>query len=225
MLAHPPAAFRTPGLELAEVVSVDDPEGLNRVEVKFLSRADAATDAATAWAPVAAGFTGDGAGAFFIPDNGTRVAVSFVNGDLRYPIVLGALWDGGTASPETLPGDAVDRWSFTGKAGTRIAIVEESNQPVISLTTPGGASLKIEDAGGGKLTARAGGATVTLSGSGVTVQTGGTVKVEGSMMQLKSSLMTVDTPFAQFSGIVQVQTLLATTVVSSTYTPGVGNIW
>jgi uncharacterized protein involved in type VI secretion and phage assembly len=204
---------------------VDDPEGLARVEVKFLSRADAAVEEATAWAPVAVGFTGDGAGAFLIPDVGARVVLSFLQGDPRYPVVLGALWDGKAAVPESLPGDAVDRWSFTGKAGTRIAIVEENGQPVISLKTPGGARLEIEDAGGGQLTARAGGASVTLSGSGVTIKTGGTVKLEGTMMQLTASMLTVDTPFAQFSGVVQVQTLLATTVISSTYTPGAGNIW
>ena len=63
MMAQPPAAFRSAGLELGEVVSVNDPEGLNRVEVKFLSRADTGTESATAWAPVAVGFAGDQAGA------------------------------------------------------------------------------------------------------------------------------------------------------------------
>lgn len=224
MNALPPqAAFGGAALELGEVVSVEDPEALNRVEVKFLSRGPESEESATAMAPVAVPFAGDANGAFFIPDVGTRVVLSFLNGDPRYPVVLGALWDGAAASPEELPGNAVDRWSFTGKEGTRIAIVEESGQPVISLETPGGNSMVIEDAGGGTLTATAGGATIEISSSGVTV-TGSTVSVNASSFDLTATSFNVTVPNAIFSGVVTCTTLQTTTTTSGIYTTGVGNI-
>jgi hypothetical protein len=38
-------------------------------------------------------------------------------------------------------------------------------------------------------------------------------------------MVTVDAAMAKFSGVVKCETLIATTVVSSVYTPGAGNIW
>jgi hypothetical protein len=44
-------------------------------------------------------------------------------------------------------------------------------------------------------------------------------------VQVTAGQVKVDAAIADFSGIVKCQTLLATTVVSSVYTPGAGNIW
>ena len=38
-------------------------------------------------------------------------------------------------------------------------------------------------------------------------------------------MVQVDAPMAQFSGVVKCETLIATTVVGTSYTPGAGNIW
>ena len=131
-------------LELGEVVSVDDPEGLSRVEVRFLSRGPVADDKtnedhqdSTAWALVAAPVAGDRHGAFLIPDVGSRVVLGFVSGDHRYPVVLGSVWDGSMSIPDSLGGSgkSVDRWSFKGKAGTRIAMIEENGSSKIRRLT------------------------------------------------------------------------------------------
>jgi hypothetical protein len=56
------------------------------------------------------------------------------------------------------------------------------------------------------------------------VQTGSTVSIDASM-SISASIMNVDCLYASFSGILNCQTLLATSVISSSYTPGAGNIW
>ena len=213
-------------VQLAEVTAVNDPDGLNRVEVQLHDLTGPEGQEGTLWARVATPFAGGDRGAFFIPDVGDEVLVTFVNGDPRYPIVIGSLWNGRDAAPETLggSGDAVDRWSFVGKAGTRIAIVEE-NQPTIHLETPGGAVAKITDQGGGKMTVNAGGATVKIEPSGVTVETGAKISLSASTLEVSAGMVTVDAGFSSFSGVLQCDTLLATTVVASTYTPGAGNVW
>lgn len=211
--------------QLAEVVSVNDPDGMNRVEVSLFTTTGPDGQEGTLWARVATAFAGADRGAFFIPDVGDEVLVTFVNGDPRYPIVIGSLWNGRDAAPETLggSGEEVDRWSFVGKAGTRIAIVEES-QPTIHLETPGGVKAKLTDEGG-KMTIQASGATVTIDGSGVKIDTGAKVSISSSMMEVSAGMVTVDAGFSSFSGVLQCDTLLATTVVASTYTPGAGNVW
>lgn len=213
-------------VQLAEVTAVNDPDGLNRVEVQLHDLSGPEGQDGTLWARVATPFAGGERGAFFIPDVGDEVLVTFVNGDPRYPIVIGSLWNGRDAAPETLggSGDAVDRWSFVGKAGTRIAIVEE-NQPTIHLETPGGAVAKITDQGGGKMTVNAGGATIKVEPSGVTVETGAKISLSASTLEVSAGMVTVDAGFSSFSGVLQCDTLLATTVVASTYTPGAGNVW
>ncbi len=226
-----PNDMAAPNIELAEVIDVADPESLNRVKVRFLSRGPSSDDSANtegtdsaAWAPVATGFAGDSAGAFLIPDVGTRVVVSFLGGDPRYPVVLGAIWDGSTSSPETLggAGEAVDRWSFTGKAGTRIAMVEDSGNAQIVLETPQGNKLEIDDQQGSvKITQGAN--TLTMDSAGIKLQSH-TVEIETSAFRVTAATMNVDTPMANFSAFVMCQLMQSTTVVSGTYTPGAGNM-
>lgn len=213
---------------LAEVVSVKDPDGLGRVQVRLLSFDGVGDHDGPIWARVAAPFAGSDRGAFFIPDVGDEVLVTFVNGDARWPVVVGSLWNGSAAPPETLGGggDRVDRWTFVGKAGTRIAIVEEaSGQPTISLTTPTGVSGTLTDAGGGTIELKAGGTTVTIDTKGVTVQTPSKVNVQASQVQITAGHVKVNAADADFSGRVKCDILEATTVISSVYTPGAGNIW
>ncbi|HEU0014732.1 MAG TPA: phage baseplate assembly protein V, partial [Longimicrobium sp.] len=155
---------------LAEVVSVQDPDSQGRVQVRLHGWDGVADQDAPIWARVAVPFAGADRGAFLIPDVGDEVLVCFVNADPRLPVVVGGMWNGSAAPPESLSGDRVDRWTFTGKAGTRIAIVEEGGTPVIEMTTPGGVSATLKDEGSGKLELVAAGCTVTLDGA-VTIST------------------------------------------------------
>jgi uncharacterized protein involved in type VI secretion and phage assembly len=220
--------IKTPGVfsacYLAEVVSVQDPQNLSRVQVRLLCADGVEDHDSPVWARVAAPFAGAERGAFFIPDVGDEVLVAFVNGDSRQPIVLGGLWHGSADPPETLGGDRVDRWTITGKAGTRIAI-EESGSPTIKFTTPGGANCEITDGGGGKVEIIVAGNTITIDSSGVTIQAAAQVNVQASQVSVSAGMVTVDAGMSRFSGVVQCDTMIATTVVASTYTPGAGNIW
>jgi uncharacterized protein involved in type VI secretion and phage assembly len=225
----PMGAFAVPawwmaGAHLGRVTSVDDPQGLSRVKLTLIS--EDADGAAEIWARVAVGFAADNCGAFLIPDVGEEVVVVFVGNDASTPIVVGSLWSGATSVPERIGGDRIDRWTITGKAGTRIAIVEaESGQEKIEIETPGGAKMTVTDANGQSITLEAAGNTVTLDTSGVTIDAVGTCSIAASELKVSAGTVTVDSGFSKFSGVVQVDTLIANTVVSTTYTPGAGNIW
>lgn len=216
------------GSYLAKVVAVNDPEGLSRVQIRLFSFDGPDSQNAPLWARVAVPFAGNNRGGFFIPDVDDEVLVSFVNGDPRQPIVIGGLWSGSAAVPETLggSGDSVDRWTITGKAGTRIAIVEEQpSDSTISFTTPGGVSGELTDAGGGKIEFVIGGTTVTYDQQGVTINTSMNVKVQATMVEISASMVTVNAGMSKFSGIVQADTVITNSVISASYTPGAGNIW
>jgi uncharacterized protein involved in type VI secretion and phage assembly len=222
------AALRVFGLAaawLAEVVSVQDREQLGRVQVRLLAADGVEGQDAPVWARVAVPFAGSGRGALLIPDVGDEVLVTFVNGDPRLPVVVGGLWNGAATPPEQFGGDRVDRWTFTGKQGTRVAIVEEQSGALIELKTPGGVSATLKDEGPGKLELVAAGCTVTLEQSGVTVQTGGKVTVQGTSLEVTAGTVTVNAATSTFSGLVKADVVQATTILGTTYTPGAGNVW
>lgn len=213
---------------LAEVVSVDDPLGLARVQVRLFSFDGVGEQDGPIWARVAVPFAGASRGAFMLPDVGDEVVVNFLNGDPRQPIVVGGLWNGGDAPPETLggAGDRVDRWTIVGKAGTRIAIVEETaGQAQILFQTPGGVTGELTDAGGGKVEIKAAGTTITIDTAGVSIQTPAKIKAQASQVEISAGMVKVDAAMSQFSGVVKCDVLQATTVVATTYTPGAGNVW
>ena len=213
---------------LAEVVSVNDPENLSRVQIRLLGFDGVEEQDAPIWARVAVPFAGGNRGAFMIPDVGDEVLISFVNGDPRLPVVIGGLWNGRDSQPEQLggSGDRVDRWTIVGKAGTRIAIVEESSgNETIKFTTPAGTNGELTDSAGGKIEFKTAGTTVTIDTQGVTVNTPLNLKVQAAQVSISAAMVTVDAGISKFSGVVQADTVISNSVISASYTPGAGNIW
>jgi uncharacterized protein involved in type VI secretion and phage assembly len=210
--------------KLGSVISVQDPQSLSRVQVQLYG--PDADGEALVWARVAVPYAGDEYGAFLIPNVGAEVLVIFVGDDPAWPVVVGSLWNGGTNIPETIGGKEVDRWTLTGKNGTRIAIVEQSKgQEKVEIETPNGVKATLTDASGGSLTLTTGEHTVTLDTSGVTIDTSANVQVNASEVNVSAGQVSVDTSIATFSGAIECDTLIATTVVGDTYTPGAGNVW
>ncbi len=225
-----PFAIRTPGVfdstYLAEVKSVNDPTQQGRVEVRLLNWDGVDGQDGPVWARVVVPFAGAGRGAFFIPDVGDEVVVTFLMGDPRYPCVLGGVWHGADAPPETLSGGSVDRWTITGKHGSRIAIEETSKSTAkVALTTPGGHALTLDD-GAKRITISDGtGNNIKIDSGGITITSTATVKVQAALVKVSASTVTVNAAMSSFSGVVKCDTLISNTVISSAYTPGAGNIW
>jgi uncharacterized protein involved in type VI secretion and phage assembly len=215
---------------LGTVVSVKDSLSLNRVQVRIYNTDGVTDQDGPVWARVAVPFAGGSRGGFFIPDVGDEVVIVFLAGDPRFPIIVGSLWNGSDSAPETLggSGDSVDRWTITGKAGTRIAIVEDSSGPTIKFSTPSGLMGTMTDSGGGSIEfTNTSQTSVKIDSSGVTINAPtGTVQITAaSEVDVTAPTVSVSAAMSTFSGIVQCQTLIATTVVGTNYTPGAGNVW
>jgi uncharacterized protein involved in type VI secretion and phage assembly len=229
LLADHAPALLGPAAFLGTVVSVQDPLNLSRIQIRVMALDGVEDQDSPVWARVSVPFAGNNRGAFFIPDVGDEVLVTYIAGDPRFPIVLGGLWNGHDSPPETLGGDRVDRWTITGKAGTRIAIVEEAGgSATIKFSTPGGLTgIMTDEAGGSIEFTNSAQTSVKIDASGVTIDAPtGTVGITAaSSVDITAAQVNVDAAVATFSGIVQCQVMQATTVVASTYTPGAGNVW
>lgn len=97
----------------------------------------------------------------------------------------------------------------------------------IELTTAGGTSIRMDDLPGQITLTATSGASLTISPTGgVSVDAPMSTSVRATTLDIDAALVRVNSGMAMFSGVVQCQTLIATTgVVSPSYTPGVGNIW
>jgi uncharacterized protein involved in type VI secretion and phage assembly len=217
-----------PAAYLGRVVSVKDPDSLNRVQVRIYNCDGNGDEDAPVWARVAMPFAGANKGAFLFPDTGDEVLIVFLSGDTRFPVVIGSFWNGSAAAPDQF-GDTVNKWTFTGKNGTKIAILEEqSGQETIKFTTPGGQSGKLTDQGGGSIELdHSGGSSIKIDGQGVSITaSSGKVKVTAaSSLDVSAPTVKVNAAMSTFSGMVKCDVLQATTVIATTYTPGAGNIW
>jgi len=95
--------------------------------------------------------------------------------------------------------------------GGAVTIDMEATPPSISISN-GTGSLKLDSSG----------ATIEAP-AGLTINCA-TARVTAGTIQLDAAALNVNSAIATFSGVVQCSALISNAVVSSTYTPGVGNL-
>lgn len=84
------------GVAIGLVTQNKDPEGLCRVKVRYPWH-DQPTE--SYWARLAMPMAGNDRGVVMIPEVGDEVLVAFEREDLRFPYILGALWNGKDKPP------------------------------------------------------------------------------------------------------------------------------
>lgn len=213
------------GVYPATVVDVADPDGEGRVKVE-LPWAPDDDGVYEVWARLATMMAGASRGSWFIPDVGDEVLVSFIAGDPRLPCVVGALWNGQDAPPESMDGGGQNNLkALHSRNGIVISMDDSSGQEKLTLKTPGGHEILLDDGGRSITVTDSNGNKVTMEAAGVTVDTAAKVTVNaGATVEVTGAMVKVNAGMSQFSGVVQCNTLIATTVVGTTYTPGAGNI-
>lgn len=213
------------GAQLAQVVSLADPENLNRVQIRLLAFDGIDGQDMPLWARVVSPFAGDDRGAFFMPDVGDEVLVVFVQGDPRYPLIVGGLWSGSNAAPASIGagGNVVKR--IRTKNGLQLTLEDSQGQETIKLETPGGQSVTLRDGAGAILFEDSSGNAIRLQPGSLSIVAASQVKIQAPIVKVTAGIVKVDSAMAKFSGVVKCQTLIATSVVSTTYTPGAGNVW
>jgi len=181
-------AGRTAGVTPALVLDNKDPQGLGRVKVKFPNLSD---DDIGHWARVAVLMAGNQRGTFFLPEAGDEVLVAFEAGDITRPFILGGLWNGQDAPPDT---------NADGKNNLRL--IKSRSGHVIRLDdTDGSEKIEIVDkSGNNHLTFDTANNTITIaSAKDITLDASqGTIKLTAQNISLSS---TADTKVDAQSGL------------------------
>lgn len=210
---------------LAEVISLDDPDNRARVQIRVFNFDGVDGHDGPIWARVACAFAGDDRGAFLLPDVGDEVMVVFVNGDPRAPVIVGGLWNGNSTAPETISGGRNRNKVIRSKNGVKLTLDDQDGQEQFIAETPGGQKITLKDGPGAVWIEDSNGNSVKLETAGVTVTASAKVTVNASTVEISAGMVTVNAGMSRFSGVVQADTVITNTVVSSVYTPGAGNIW
>lgn len=198
----------SPGVTVGLVKDLNDPDSSGRIFVVFPELPGSPPGA---WAHIATPMAGPGRGTFFMPEPGDEALVAFHHGDFAHPFIVGFLWNGQDKPPE---GDRNVRRIRT-TSGHTIAFDDRKGQQKVEIETAGGQKIILDDGAPGRITIQSNG-EVAIKGARVKVDcTMATVSATGSL--------TLDTPMAMFSGIVQARAVITQAVQSAAYTVGVGN--
>ena len=234
MNASEPTPFARPlkrrlyGVHVAICRGLDDPLGQGRilVELPWVGEVDAPN--AQAWARFATMFAGSDHGSWFLPDVGDEVLLSFVGGDARWPVVIGGLWNGADAPPESMDSNSDNHVkSLTTRSGHHIAFDDTPGSELVEIVTQGEHVIALDDANRSIEIRHQGGSTVVLEANGsISITATNEVEVTApSGMKVTAPMVTVDAGLSKFSGVVKAESVITNAVVSSTYTVGAGNIW
>jgi uncharacterized protein involved in type VI secretion and phage assembly len=214
------------GLFLAEVVSVADPDNLARVQVRLHAAQGATDQDAPLWARIVCPFAGDDRGAFWLPDPGDLVAVVFVQGDVRMPVVLGGLWHGAAAPPQAMDGGGQNHLKvLRSRNGVKVTLDDTPGLEQLVLETPGGCKLTLKDGPGSCELVDSNGNSAKFESAGITITAAAKVTINAAQVAVSAGMVQVDAGMSNFSGVVKCDTLITNSVVSASYTPGAGNIW
>jgi hypothetical protein len=92
------------------------------------------------------------------------------------------------------------------------------------IETNGGQTITLKD-GAGIVIEDTNGNSITMANGKVTVKTPGVLALQAAMVEIDGSILQINAAMIQCSGVVKCETLEATSVVASNYTPGAGNVW
>lgn len=131
------------GVGIAVVTQNKDPDGYGRVKVRF-TWFDQPRE--SVWARVALPMAGDDRGFAMIPEVGDEVAVCFERGDLRFPIVIGALFGGKAKIPFANSDGKNDLRIIKSRAGHHLTF-NDGSQKSVDLSLKDGKKVHIDDNG------------------------------------------------------------------------------
>jgi uncharacterized protein involved in type VI secretion and phage assembly len=214
------------GVYPALVSDIKDPDSTGRVKVTLPWSPDTAGQRYEAWARLATLMGGSKRGSWFVPDVNDEVLVVFEGGDARRPYVIGGLWNGNDAPPESMDGSGNNyKKVLKSRNGVKVTLDDTDGQETFIAETPGGQKVTLKDGPGSVEIADSNGNTITLESSGVTITASATLTINASAVTINASSLT-HSGTATISGALTVAASVTTpSVVSGSYTPGAGNIW
>ena len=163
------------GLHIGEITQIDeDPDNQFRVKV-LVPALNEFSDGI--WARLSHFYTVSEGGLFFFPEIGTKVILSFISNDSKFPIVLGSLYSS-EQQPDTTPTSDNNLKSLITKSKLKIEFNEEDKS--IELSTPNQNMVKLNETEKEILIQDENNNSIKLSENGIELNSEGDIKISCS---------------------------------------------
>jgi len=163
------------------IVAENEGDDEGRIKVKFPWFDGNA--AVTEWCRVSQLYAGNGYGSVFVPEKGDEVLVAFIHGDLRFPIIIGGLYNGVDKPPTARTGGR-DQKIIRTRHGHEVLLDDTRQQAAVRVRSAAGHVVEMDDEGTAiRITAAAGG-TVTVTADGSITLTAPEITIESNDIDL-----------------------------------------
>jgi uncharacterized protein involved in type VI secretion and phage assembly len=136
---------KTTGVVIGVVTANNDPEHLSRVKIRFPWLSD---NNETDWARVSTFMAGIERGGFFLPEVEDEVLVAFEHGDMKRPIVIGALWNREDKPPESNSDGKNNIRKIKSRSGHEIIFDDSDGKEKVEVHTKAGHKILLDDSAG-----------------------------------------------------------------------------
>jgi uncharacterized protein involved in type VI secretion and phage assembly len=194
------------GVAVAVVKENKDSSGLGRVKVSYPWHSQPTQ---SYWARVVTPMAGKDRGIYFIPEVEDEVLVAFERGDLRFPYVVGSLWNGKDKAPAGNSDGKNDIRMFKTRKGHKLTFNDNTgSQGLVQLELNDGKKLSIDDNGikvddgkGNSIVIKSNGGSITIQAATdmsikapkIAIEASGTLDVKaGGTLTLKGSLVNIN---------------------------------
>jgi uncharacterized protein involved in type VI secretion and phage assembly len=205
------------------VVDNFDPENSGRVKVRLAGANGRGAEGHEVWARVSTLTAGDRRGTWLLPEVDDEVLVAFQSGEAEQHYVIGSLWSKRNSPPATNNNHNATKL-LRLRSGLQITLSEKRGRDSFTIETPQGQKLALHDGPDGIEISDSSGNRVRLDGASITINAPAKVVINASTAEVNAGMLQVNAGIAKFSGVVQCDTLISNSVISSSYTPGAGNI-
>src|SRR5438067_496280 len=155
------------GVYPALVKDIKDPDGLGRVKVALPWSPDPEGGSYEVWARLATLMGGNNRGSWFVPDVNDEVLLVFEGGDPRRPYVIGGLWNGKDAPPQSMDSAGNNNLKvLRSRNGVKITLDDSDGQETMILETPGGQKVTLKDGPGSVEVVDSNGNSIKMQASG-----------------------------------------------------------
>jgi uncharacterized protein involved in type VI secretion and phage assembly len=181
------------GVVVGIVTNNKDPDNLGRVRVQFPWLSDSEE---SNWARVATPMAGAGRGLYVLPEVNDEVLVAFEQGLADMPYVIGSLWNGKDAPPETNDDGHNDVRVLKSRSGHLIRLDDKQGEEKIEIIDKGGKNKVVIDTKTNAITIEAQKDITVKAASGklafeaqtIEMKANGSIRIEGTQgVDVKSS--------------------------------------
>jgi uncharacterized protein involved in type VI secretion and phage assembly len=168
---------RINGVVIGIVTNNKDDEGLGRVKVRFPWLSD--TDDSF-WARIATPMAGNNRGAYFLPELDDEVLVAFEHGDVRFPYIIGSLWNGKDKPPASNTDGKNSLRLIQSRSGHVIKLNDEDGKETVEIIDASGKNSIVIDTAHNTI-------TITAAGDIVLAAAQGSIKLQAQTIEIQAT--------------------------------------